>query len=308
MKRSAIALLITLLFVISISVAIGVGLKQVKDASRSVQNESFMIESSVILNDVLKLLKTDKDLDLITKADTLEDRRDALSLFLAGTSFIPFESSGVKVILEIQSARAKFNPNTLVDTNKTEVLTRVESLNEYFVQRGVEGEYINFLLDDMKGIKEDGDYKSELFRRAPSLFRDYISSAKQLAKINDVYKNIYHTNSLKKIAFENLFYYDAENNSSTDLNYAPKEVWSMMLGVDDERAQQLVDGEGGYASLNDLQLSDAEKEALQHFKISFYEPYLDVKVEILKTNKNVKIQFEYDLTKKKGSHFIYELQ
>ena len=308
MQRNAIALMITLMFIISITVAIGVGLKQIKDASNSVEDETFMIESSVIFDDVLRVLQTNKDLDLITKAETVEDKRDALAIFLAGSAFIPFESSGVKVILEIKSARDRFNPNTLVDLNQTQIDARVEILGNYFVNNGIESDFLGFLLDATSGIKDDGNYRSELFIREPTLFRDYISSDKHFSKIKALYRDIYHTSSLEKVDFDKLFYFTPQRDSAVDLNYAPLEVWKMMLGVESERAQQLVDAEGSYGSLEDLLLSDEEKLALAKFKTSFYEPYIDVRVEILKANKNVKIQLEYDLTKKKGSHFIYELQ
>jgi hypothetical protein len=289
-------------------VAIGIGLKQVKEASQSVENETFMIESSVIFDDILRVLQTDKDLDLITQAGSLEEKRDALATFLAGSAFIPFESSGIKVILEIKSARDKFNPNTLVDTNQTQIDARVDALGSYFLQNGIENEFLGFILDSMSGIKEDGNYRSELFIREPTLFREYLANTKHFSKVKRVYKDIYHTSSLEKVKFNELFYFSPDRKSAIDLNYTPLEVWKMILGVESDRAQQLVDGEGSYGSLADMLLSDEEKLALAKFKTSFYEPYLDVKVEILKSNKNVKIQLEYDLTTKKGSHFIYELQ
>jgi len=307
MQRNAIALMITLLFVITISAAIGIGLKQVKEASQSVNGETFMIESSVILDDVLRLLKTNKDLDLITKAETLEEKRDALALFLASSEFIPFESSGVKVILEIHSARAKLNINNLIDQNGTLNAKVEEALLIYFRDKGVEDEYLGYLKDGMGGIKEDGDYQTELFVKEPEVVKNYIVNKKHLEKINETYGKILHTNSLSKIKFDKLFCYEKDRNVSIDLNYAPKELWRLMLGVDDTRAQQLVDEEGMYAKEEDLLLKEHELKALKRFKVSFYEPFLDVKVEILKADKDVKIQFEYDLTKKKGSHFIYEL-
>lgn len=308
MKRNAIALMITLLFVISISVAIGIGLKQVKDASNSVNDESFMIESSVIVDDVLKLLTTNKELDMIVKASAIEDRRDALAIFLAQSAFIPFESSGIKVIIQIESARKKFNPNMLVDENATLHSQRVAIVSNYITSKGVESEYVDLLLDAMSGVRDDGSYRSELFVKEPTLFRDYIADEKHLQKINDSFMQIFHTNTLKAIKFEELFYLSKERNISIDLNQATQEVWSMMLGVESERAELLVENEGSYASLEDIQLTPEEKVSLAHFSTSFYEPFLDVKVEILKGDKNVKIGFEYDLTKKKGSHFIYELQ
>ncbi|MDQ7066928.1 MAG: hypothetical protein Q9M40_02380 [Sulfurimonas sp.] len=58
MKRSkhAIALLITVMFIIVITVAIGVGLKQVNSASFQMKNEKFMYQSRLLIEDILKIL------------------------------------------------------------------------------------------------------------------------------------------------------------------------------------------------------------------------------------------------------------
>lgn len=305
--RKAIALLITLLFIIAITVAIGVGLKQVKHASQSVEDESFMIESNMILDDVLRLLKDTKELDFITTRGTEEEKINALSVFLAQTAFIPFESGDIKVILELSSARSRFNPNAIVEVNGTVSQDRVEALKEYINSKRVNIEYVDFLLDSMSGIKEDGTYTTDIFNEKPYLFRNYITSSKHLEEINDSYMKTYRENTLNNLELENLFYFSKDRNSSIDVNYATKEVWEMMLGCDEIRAEQLSDEAGFYTKLDDLLLTPDEIIYLSQFKTSYLQLYLDVKVEILKDDKNAKIQFEYDMKKKRGSNFIYEL-
>ena len=306
--RRAIALLITLLFVMAITVAIGIGLKQVKDASKSVENESFMLETSMILDDVLGILKNTKELDLIVKNSSQDVSIDALSIFLAQTSFIPFESSDMKIILELSSARSKFNPNALVDLNSSSIsLNKVDALKRYLNDNRVNSEYVNIMLDVMGGVREDMSYNTDIFNEKPYLFRDYISSFKHLDAINDTYLKSYRENSLKDIEFENLFYFSQDRNISIDVNYATNEVWEMMLGCDKVRAEQLHDNGGFYTKVDDLLLTPDEKIALAMFNISYFEPFLDVKVEIIKGKNNAKIRFEYDMKEKKGSNFIYEL-
>jgi len=107
--------------------------------------------------------------------------------------------------------------------------------------------------------------------------------------------------------FENLFYFTKDRNVKTDINYATKEVWQMMLGCDEIRAEQLSDDGGFYTKIDDLLLTPDEKIALNLFNISYFEPFLDVRVEIIKGENNAKIRFEYDMKKKKGSNFIYEI-
>jgi hypothetical protein len=301
--RQGIALLITVLFVMAITVAIGVGLKQVKEASWHVENENFMLQTSIILEDVLTILSASKELDKIV-AD-----KSALNFFafLSSVSFIPFESSGMKVSIEINSARSKFNPNSLLDNNNTTNLTRVNVLKEYMNNKMVNVEYVNILLDVMGGYKEDISYNSAIFNEKPTLFRDYLVSQKHLDEVNDFYMKTYHDNNLKNINFANLFYFSKEREMKIDLNYATEEVWEMILLCDKSRAEQLILGAGSYTTLEDLNLSDEEKMALKKFDTTFFEPYLDVVVNIAQNNQSAKIRFEYDISTKKGSNFAYEI-
>ena len=63
--KKGIALLITVLFVMAITVAVGVGLKQVKVASKQVQNENFMLQASTVLDDILNILHSSKESTLL---------------------------------------------------------------------------------------------------------------------------------------------------------------------------------------------------------------------------------------------------
>jgi len=302
--RGAIALLITLLFVISITFAIGLGLKHINEAKTSSKEEGFIIQTSFILDDVMKLLHNTKELDMIVKNNSV----DMLNVFLSQSSFIPFESSGVRILLELSSARAKFNPNTLVDNNTTLHNDRIDDLKSFMRENNVEDVYVDMLLDSMLKIKPDMSYNTDIFNQKPYLFRDYIVSYKHLEEINDFYIKTFKDNSLNKIDFQKLFYFSKDRvNYKIDLNYATKDVWKLILGCDDIRAKELSENGGSYKNLDDLLLNEDEKIQLSHFKVSFFEPYIDVKVEIIQGNMSSKIAFEYDMKTKKGTNFSYEI-
>ena len=306
MQKKGIALLITLLFVIAITLSIGIGLKQVKSASIQVQNESFMLQTSMILDDVLRLLQTSKELDGISGDSKVE----ILNVFLSQSSFIPLEASDIKISLEIFSARGKLNINALVDsntTNTTATTQRLDSLKDYLSNYNINSEYSNILLDLMGGIKEDMSYNSDIFNEKPYLFRDYVSSDAHLDEVKDFYMKTYHDNSLKNVNFKNLFYFNKDKTTKIDLNYATPEVWELILGVDKPRAEDLSSGGGAYATLEDIELSDDEKYMLSRFEVSYFEPHLDINIEIIQNSNMAKIHFEYDITQKKGSNFSYEI-
>lgn len=298
-KKNAIALLITVMFVIVITVAIGFGLKQVNEATQEIQNEKFLYQSSIIVEDVLKILKNSPDLKTVADGNNTSD----LFTFLSQTSLIPFETSGIEIVLQIKSARGGINPKDL-NTTTTDIF------REYLASKRINSEYINLLQDNMSGIKVDNSYNSRIFEENPYLYRDTIASPTHLKVINDFYSKEYNDNALADVDFEKLFSFSDTNDTNgtkIDLNYASAELWEMMTGVSEERAKELSIGAGMYESDEDLGLSDSELERLKKFKVSFYEPYIFVDVEIRQNKSRAKISFEYNIKKNKGSNFVYEI-
>jgi hypothetical protein len=301
MKKTGIALLITLLFIMAISISIGVGLKYVNDASAEVENENFLFQSRVVTDDIINLLKNSKEMEAIAKDNSIE----GLFIFLSQSGFIPFEIADLKVSIEIGSARAKFNPNTLSDGNNSIELQRVDALKEYVSRYRVEHTYVDILLDNMNPA--NNSYNSSIFNDNPYLFREYISSDAHLEEINDFYTQTHYDNNLKNIDFDKLFYLSPDRHTKIDLNYATPEVWEMILGVDKQRAEQLSLGSGSYTDLESLALDEEEIISLGRFDVSYFEPSLDIRLHISKDDKSADIKFEYDIKNKKGLNFSHAI-
>jgi len=293
-NKRAIALLLTIFFIMLITMSLGVGLKYINSSSKSMQNESLMLQSRVIVDDFLKILKTSPDLAAVKDADTL-------AIFLAQSSLLPFESNDIKVLIQISSARSKIDPNILLDKPKMELF------KSFLINNMINVEYADILSDAVGGIKEDGLYNTDLFTDYPDLFRDYLTSINHLKKVNEIYRNKYHDNSIDAVDFTELFYMSNEHNRTIDLNYATPLAWEYMIGCDKIRAESIVEGSGTYRSVQDILLSDEEKISLSKFKVSFFEPIVNVKMSINKKNENAVIIFEYNITSKKGSNFVFKV-
>jgi len=302
MQKKGIALLITLLFVMLITLGVGTALKQIKDTSNDVQKQNFLFQTTMILKDVESMLKDNKDLNYIVKEKSIS----ALNLFLTTASFIPFESGGMKVIIEIESARSKFDPNVLKDKNETKQQIKVEALQHFLEEKNINNEYVTLLLDNMSKIRTDGAYRSDIFNQRPLLFRDYIASFEHLEQINNFYNRTYHEDINKKVDFKKLFYLKAMPYS-LDLNYITSDVWQIILGCDKQKGDFLEQNSGDYKKIEDLSLTDDEIYNLSFFPHSFFEPILYVKLSVIKDDIEAKIEFEYNLKTKKGTNFIYEI-
>jgi hypothetical protein len=300
LSRDAIALLLTVMFVIVISVAIGYSLKLVNKGGVTIQDEMFAYQTSLILEDVLTMLQSSTELQNI--ADN-NNSIEELSLFLSQASVIPFYAEGIDVLIKIKSARSKFNINDLNDSREANYLRQY--CNKYMIN----SEYVTILFDVISGVKEDNSYNSAIFEENPNLYRDGLVSYNHLQKVNDFYTKEFHDNALKNIDFQNLFYFSKEKNSTyvLDLNYATAEVYEMLLGCSKERANDLHSGGGSYKTLQDLGLQEDEKARLSAFRVGFFEPYLSIEVELHKYKSTAVVHFEYDIKKKKGSHFVYKI-
>ncbi|WP_373003688.1 hypothetical protein [Sulfurimonas sp.] len=295
--RRGIALLITLLFIMLITISIGIGFKQLNQASAYVEGEKFLYQSSVILDDVLNILKNSKELqDINSSAE--------LNVFLSESSIIPFEANGIKVSIELSSARSRFNINSLVSGNIPNQ-KRVESLKQYVSNYMVITRYVDILLSSMGINQEDISYNSDLFDKKPNLFREYIVSEKHLLELNEYYTNYYHEDSLKNIDFAKLFYYSSDKDYEIDLSFATAEVWEMILGCSKQRAIEL--SSGFYDSIADIGLSKEEMSMLDRFDTNPFEPYIDVRLSIIQDKQSANIRFEYDIENNKGSNFVYEI-
>lgn len=303
MRRSAIALMITIFFVMAISLSLGLALKQVKDARGDIQKQDFLLQTNIILEDVLNILKNSAELEAAATAESPE----ILYLMLSQAAFIPFEHSGIAITLELKSARAKFNVNSLVDEKGTVNENRKNALINYLALYEVNQEYANILLDNISQVKEETYYNSGIFDEKPTLFRDYIVSEKHIDEINAYYMSYYNENSVSKLKFAELFNFSKDTKTKIDLNYASQETWRLLIGCEELRAEELSLGGGAYTAITDLDLSAEEIVSLGYFDTSYYEPFLDIRVEVREGAMSAKIQFEYDIKTKKGSNFVYEI-
>ncbi len=295
--------MITIFFVMAISLSLGIALKQVKEARSNVLKQDFLLQTNVILEDVLNILKGSAEIDAVIK----EESADALYVMLSQAAFIPFEHSGIAITLELKSARSMINVNAISDANATNSEERVNAFINYFKLFNVSSEYTSILLDNVSKDKVDTYYNSGIFDENPYQFRDYIASQKHLDDINNYYMSYYNENSVSKIDFENLFYFSKDVQSKVDLNYATAETWRLLTGCDELRAEELNFSGGGYAKVSDLNLSEEEALSLGYFQTSYYEPILDIRVEVTEGALSARIRFEYDMKTKKGSNFVYEI-
>ena len=304
MMRRGVALLITLVIVMLMTIVIGLSMQTLDNAKGIVEKERFMIQSASIVEDVLTMFRNSPEINAVVDDNT------SLSLFtlLNTASMIPFESEGYRVLISLSSARGKLNINVFSENNTTRVQQRRIRLENFLAGIGFGEDLYNYIIDSQSGVKEDGSYRSDLFYNDPTLYRDAIVSSKQMDKILLNYEKKDGIDPFSKLDFDKIFFYDKDRGTKLDLNYATPEVWELVAGVDPQRAKILSENAGAYQSLDDLGLSNEEKHLLDLFDYSFFEPVIAVHIDILKEKIAGAIEFEYDLKKRKAKRFVYEIQ
>ena len=301
MNKNAIALLITMFFIMAITLTIAASLKHINSAKKNLSSEKFLLQTGVILEDMMKILKDTPELNDIKDA---QEFRAFLSQY---STVIPL-GEDMRVRVKLSSARSKFTFNALRSNEKGGNALQ-NSLIGYFNARNINIGYVYLLQDLTNGVKADGMYNSGIFNEYPYLFRDYISSDEQIKVLNNYYKKIYHDNSVDKIDLHNLFHFGNYKTSSyiIDLNFVNRDVFNIMSGKYDEQENNTSVEDDFFVDCD--QLTKKEKE---NFKNKFnascdLQKIITVKLFITQEKQNAEISFEYDILKKKGSNFVYKI-
>jgi len=293
-KRPAVALLITLFFIIAITAAVGVSLSNIQKSGKALHESRFLLQSGAVIEDVLALMSEADKIGTISDADTLE-------LFLLTAAFIPLELKELLVKIEITSTMGHININTL---SRTEAFQ--EALITYLARFNVQDAYYmnDLLVDCMGGYKDV--YKTNIFDELPELYRDRIVSKRHFEKILDFYVRERHDHSVETIPWDALIRFDENNVTTLDANYVEPALWQLFLPqLQEEQAIALSDNDVVYSSLQDLDITAEERQALSPFNLGFFVPTVHLDVEIMENNSTAHVSFDYDMSTKKGKHFEF---
>jgi len=295
-KRPAIALLITLFFVISVTAAVGVSMIQLRLSAQQVREGKCLIQSSMILDDLIKLLKTSPVLEKIHNEDDLR-------YFIENTSIIPVALENLNVKVNITSAAGRININMLSSSNAFQ-----EALSLYMVQYEIADiEYFkDLLIDAMSGSLPV--YRTDIFDNLPWLYKERIVSMEHFEQITDYYIMTRHDESIKKIPWDELIRFGTHGDRYIDANYITPQVWQLLLpDLSEDISNELAEWEIVYKADEDLGLSEEELDSLRKFKLSYYVPRLEVNVDVSRNDQNVHVAFEYDMKTKQVGSFDYGL-
>lgn len=300
-QREGIVLLMTLFFIIAITLVVGVSLTQVETAREELGESRFLAQSAIALEDVLAIMPQTERFGTVSDAASL-------NFFLSTVPVVPLETGKLNGMLRFESARGKVNINTLGNSNKAFKTYLEYYLSErYNVQ---DAAYLTHLfLDAMSGYKEEG-YHTDLFDRMPWMFRDRIADAEHLQQILDFYVQNRHDGSVHQVPWDKLVRFDDHNRTAIDANYITPELWSLLQPqLSNDEIALLTAPPLPYEKSEELPVNEALRGKLvSDFNIVTFDPTVQVTLTLHEGERQQSaVTFEYNMKTKQARNFDYAI-
>ena len=281
--RKSIALLVTLFFILSISVVVSYILEIQTRSFELLETSKDITQLQALSLDIKKIIKKIPQINDINSSEDLAD-------FLDNFSQIPLLISDDLVAnIEISSAASKININLF---SKWTAKQKEIFLN--YLQNRYQLSQPQFFLDiiqDLTTNKKNYYPLTPILNDNPKFGKSGIYDFDEFMIAVDYYiKNSLDFHILN-VPWRKIITF---SGNEIDLNQMDKELWYLFLpnrGEDEiENLKSNI-----YEKIDDVDISDEEKKILKSFNVKTFVPKIDIKIEI----KNKKIEFEYDISKKK---------
>jgi hypothetical protein len=300
-QRNGVVLLMTLFFIIAITLVIGVSLTQVETAREELGDSRFLAQSAMTVEDVLAMMPQTERFGTISDAASL-------NLFLTMLPILPLETGKLSGTLSFESARGKININTLGNSNKAfKTYLEYYLIERYNVQ---DAAYLTHLfLDAMGGYKEEG-YHTDLFDRQPWMYRDRIADAEHLRQILDFYVQNRRDGSVHQVPWNELVRFDDHNRSTIDANYITPELWAMLQPqLSDDEIALLSTPPLPYDKSEELPIDETLRSKLvSDFNIVTFDPTVEVTLKLREGDSmQSSVSFEYNMKTKQARNFDYAI-
>ncbi len=300
--RSGIALMMTLFFIIAVTVILGISLSQIKSAQSQLEEERFLVQSALTLEDVTTILQNSGSFGDVNDTASLD-------LFLGMAGAVPLETGRFHGIFTLKSARGRINVNTLADNNSTalrDAMTRYLSDTRFQLQ---DPAYLVELLSDCMGGEQEV-YRTDIFQEMPWLYRERITDATHLGHILDYYARERRDGAVYQVPWKELLRFGSRDDRSLNANYLTPEVWLLLEpSLAGDPVEGLTDGTVLYESAADIPLPAETVQRLEtEFGLVYYAPEIDVTLTLRSPEDyHATITFEYDMKTKKARNFDYAI-
>jgi hypothetical protein len=290
--KKGVALLSTIMFIVAILGFVTLNTKLFKKATGNIDEIQFMIQSGIIVDDIIALFKKTPMLKKVKNSQSL---KMLLDLFIG----IPFALEDYSVNIALSNTKnAKFNINNL-DENSSAII------EDIFIQKELSAPIylIDIIKDILKTVSDTTYYNTEWFDENPFAHHGNIINKEHLSKIIDFYKKKHYDTAVNLAFFDTILKYENNGNSRTlDINAMSKEQWSLFVPNCGYFEEDYIE------NITDLNNRCGVETGLILKKLgftSFFIPVVEVKIDISKENQNAHIVFDYNTNNAKVSNFEF---
>jgi len=298
-SRPAIALIITLFFIMAMTLLVGISSGLSDSALKRVEKERFLIQANRISHDVVTILgQITKDLN----------GSDDLDMLIDLPVLLDDEVSGMHVEITFESASSRLNINSLVDENGTIQKEYYNLLENVLINNQVldPSLFLSLVADTIDSDIEERIVDSEIATLDPFYSNGEIIDMKHFNKIIQKYIEMRDDLAINQIPWSKLI---STVGKDIDINHVTPELFAEIFPnfAPDEVLEYTLGRKDTYNKMEDLEVDDITKEYLLKLGVSFYEPLVKCNV-LLKVNEQTGIiSFYYDLSGKNASEFNIEI-
>jgi len=294
-SRPAIALIITLFFIMAMTLLVGISSSLSDRALKRVEKERFLIQANRISADVVTMLtQMTKDMN----------GSDDLAMLIDLPVLLDDEVSGMYVEITFESASSRLNINSLVDENGTIQKEYYNLLENILINNQVldPSLFLALVADTIDSDIKERIVDSEIASLDPFYSNGEIIDMRHFNKIIRMYIEMRDDLAIKQIPWSKII---STVGEKVDINHITPELFTEIFPnfAPDEVIEYTLGRENTYNAMEDLEVDDITKEHLEKLGVSFYEPLVKCEV-LLKVNEQTGIiTFYYDLSGKNASEF-----
>ncbi len=257
MKRSAIALMLTLFMLLAMSAALSVTLSLFQKNFNTYSSNTFRIQSVVLMHDSVQMLK---DLSKDIGASP-----EAFSVLMLSAQELPLRIGSVDMIIKLQAKASKFNINHY----KRE--THYEKLYAYLLDYNLQrpGFILDMIEDSLDEDKDESQYGSERVLYDPFFIQGSIVDFEQFSKLLDTYAKETKDLKIYEVPWNDWLDFSSE---FVDEAYITVELQNVLLapgGISEELADFEATGENSSELFCEIYLRQDEAQSIASFDFSF---------------------------------------
>ena len=294
--RPAIALLITIALVATITALIAVSSGILEHSFKRISNKQMLVQSNVFLSKFVELLKS---------ASSEVKDGFTLDIFLMAPLFFENKEQGLQISIKFDSEVTAPNINLMLENNKTNAFSKEvytdyfeEIFNVYTISDRIL--FLSMIEDTLDNDYEERISGSEIAILDPFFMQGTIYSYRHFSHIINAYKEQTRDSSIDLIPWQELIGYKGKG---VDINHINAKVLQILNPSLDENSVELytIDRAEVYENFDALVLDEDTAKRFKELNVSFYSPLVKAKMTVSDGDQENTILFSYNLSTQKVS-------